>query len=109
MLGALLERARSLTGAPKLALASLGGVVLLASISALVLAIAAPSVDASCARLEGFARAAGESPGAAERETCRARLEAARDRGLLRGVGLSWCLRLAQSIPEAGECLGDWR
>jgi hypothetical protein len=67
--------------------------------------VAAPGVPATCTRILELAARAGESVGPSEREACEAhygRLRASR--GVLGWTWLSWCTRVAQSIPDAGEC-----
>ena len=67
--------------------------------------IAAPSVPATCTKVLELAAWAGESVGAEEREACEQHYEQLRaSRGVLGWTWLSWCTRVARSIPEAGEC-----
>lgn len=67
--------------------------------------VAAPSVPATCTKVLELAVLAGESVGAADREACEQHYEQLRARrGVLGWTWLSWCTRMAQSIPEAGEC-----
>jgi hypothetical protein len=65
----------------------------------------APGVDATCVEVLELATLAGESVGSAALEACVQHYEQQRARrGLLGWTWLSWCTRVAQSIPEAGAC-----
>lgn len=67
--------------------------------------LAAPKVPATCTKILELAENAGEPVGAAERQACEQHYERLRQRrGVLGWTRLSWCTRLANSIPEAGEC-----
>jgi hypothetical protein len=67
--------------------------------------LGAPGVPATCSKVLELASVAGESVDADEREACEqhyGRLRASR--GVLGWAWLSWCTRVARSIPEAGRC-----
>lgn len=92
---------------PRRARARRIAVALAISIVGIALApiVAAPGVPATCTKILELAALAGEAVGPEAREACEAhygRLRASR--GVLRWSWLSWCTRMAQSIPEAGEC-----
>ena len=72
--------------------------------AALAYLLLAPSVDSTCARVLELARLAGEPTDAADHDICVAHYERARRRGLVRWAVRSWCIRFADTIPEAGGC-----
>jgi hypothetical protein len=67
--------------------------------------LAAPGVPATCTKVLELAALAGEPVGEREREACERHYAERRARtGVLRWSWLSWCTRVARSIPEAGQC-----
>lgn len=67
--------------------------------------LAAPGVPATCTKVLELATIASEPAGAEQREACERRYQELREqRGVLGWTWLSWCTRMAQSFPEAGEC-----
>lgn len=67
--------------------------------------LATPGVPATCTKILELATLAGESVGGDDRKACEAHYRRLREhRGALGWIRLSWCTRLARSIPEAGQC-----
>lgn len=65
----------------------------------------APGVEATCGQVLELTVRAGESVDSAGRLACEQHYQAQRTRrGWLGWTWLSWCTRVAHTIPEAGEC-----
>lgn len=68
--------------------------------------IAAPDPGETCGSMLALVERAGEAVAGEDRSSCEARMEEiAEARGRLGWAYLAWCVELAQSVPEAGECL----
>jgi hypothetical protein len=82
-----------------------GGLVALLLAVLIAPVLAAPGVPATCSKVLDLAAVAGESIGDEEREACERHYDRLRaSRGVLGWTRLSWCTRVARSIPEAGQC-----
>jgi hypothetical protein len=67
--------------------------------------VAAPDVASTCSKLLELAELAGESIDETDRAACEDRYAHERERrGAIGWAELSWCVRRARTIPEAGGC-----